>query len=224
MVWALPRSIATTKGITIVFFSSAYLDVSVQRVRLPYYGITYHYAGLPHSEISGSAVICTSPQLIAAYHVLLRLWEPRHPPYALAYFLTIKAYSKMTGLNLSPLRIAPLASFLYFRFFQYVNELYPFCCSGRQIRRESNPIFTYIVPPGWSFLQKNKGQWLQAIVSPALCTSICSVFFSSLKVTSFKHSGSLPDPFALHLYPLSFCTRSPAQSWTGDLYIISVAL
>ena len=40
MVWALPRSIATTKGITIVFFSSAYLDVSVQRVRLPYNGIT----------------------------------------------------------------------------------------------------------------------------------------------------------------------------------------
>ena len=39
MVWAIPRSIATTKGITIVFFSSAYLDVSVQRVRLPYNGI-----------------------------------------------------------------------------------------------------------------------------------------------------------------------------------------
>ena len=72
-VWAIPRSIATTKGITIVFFSSAYLDVSVQRVRLPYNGITYCYAGLPHSEICGLTVICTSPQLIAAYHVLLRL-------------------------------------------------------------------------------------------------------------------------------------------------------
>ena len=91
MVWAFPRSIATTKGITIVFFSSAYLDVSVQRVRLPYNGITYRYAGLPHSEIRGSAVICTSPRLIAAYHVLLRLREPRHPPYALAYFLTFRA-------------------------------------------------------------------------------------------------------------------------------------
>ena len=29
--------------------------------------------GLPHSEISGSKVICTSPKLIAAYHVLHRL-------------------------------------------------------------------------------------------------------------------------------------------------------
>ena len=42
--------------------------------------------GLPHSDIHGSMVICTSPQLFAAYHVLLRLREPRHPPFALAYF------------------------------------------------------------------------------------------------------------------------------------------
>ena len=32
MVWAVPASLATTKGITIVFFSSGYLDVSVPRV------------------------------------------------------------------------------------------------------------------------------------------------------------------------------------------------
>ena len=31
-VWATPRSLATTWGITIVFFSSGYLDVSVLRV------------------------------------------------------------------------------------------------------------------------------------------------------------------------------------------------
>ncbi len=32
LVWAIPLSIATTKGITIVFYSSGYLDVSVLRV------------------------------------------------------------------------------------------------------------------------------------------------------------------------------------------------
>ena len=32
MVWAVPISFATTKGITIVFFSSGYLDVSVHQV------------------------------------------------------------------------------------------------------------------------------------------------------------------------------------------------
>ena len=35
------------------------------------------------SEISGSEVVCTSPKLIAAYHVLHRFRTPRHPPYAL---------------------------------------------------------------------------------------------------------------------------------------------
>jgi hypothetical protein len=32
VVWAIPFSLATTQGITIVFFSSPYLDVSVQEV------------------------------------------------------------------------------------------------------------------------------------------------------------------------------------------------
>ncbi len=39
--------------------------------------------GLPHSEILGSKIVCISPRLIAAYHVLHRLLVPRHPPYAL---------------------------------------------------------------------------------------------------------------------------------------------
>ena len=37
----------------------------------------------PHSEICGSKLICSSPQLIAACHVLHRLPMPRHSPYAL---------------------------------------------------------------------------------------------------------------------------------------------
>ena len=40
-------------------------------------------AGFPHSEIDGSRDVCSSPSLIAAYHVLLRLHAPRHPPCAL---------------------------------------------------------------------------------------------------------------------------------------------
>lgn len=35
LVWASPRSLATTYGITIVLFSYGYLDVSVPRVRFP---------------------------------------------------------------------------------------------------------------------------------------------------------------------------------------------
>ena len=44
----------------------------------------YCSAGFPHSEISGSTVICTSPKLIAACHVLHRLLMPRHSPCALS--------------------------------------------------------------------------------------------------------------------------------------------
>ena len=39
--------------------------------------------GFPHSDICGLSVVRTSPQLFAAYYVLHRLIEPRHPPDAL---------------------------------------------------------------------------------------------------------------------------------------------
>ena len=70
------------------FSSSGYLDVSVHRVPSAWLCI-YHAvtgvlpAGFPHSEINGSLDICSSPSLIAAYHVFLRLLVPRHPPCAL---------------------------------------------------------------------------------------------------------------------------------------------
>ena len=73
MVWANPRSLATTNGITFVFSSSAYLDVSVQRVHSPYGVTCLQHAGLPHSDIHGSTLVCSSPWLFAAYHVLHRL-------------------------------------------------------------------------------------------------------------------------------------------------------
>ena len=89
------------------FFSSGYLDVSVPRVPL-YKLCIYLYIsmvfmdGFPHSDIGGSQNICFSPPLFAAYHVLLRLPVPRHPPCAL-FCLTISTYSVMSdGLfNLS---------------------------------------------------------------------------------------------------------------------------
>ena len=88
MVWALPRSLAATYGIDVSFSSSGYLDVSVPRVPLHtlWIGVWIHEVcscGFPHSDISGSMDICSSPKLIAAYHVFHRLLVPRHPPCAL---------------------------------------------------------------------------------------------------------------------------------------------
>ena len=88
MVWPLSISLAATLKIDFSFSSSGYLDVSVHRVPSAWLCI-YHAvtgvlpAGFPHSEINGSLDICSSPSLIAAYHVFLRLLVPRHPPCAL---------------------------------------------------------------------------------------------------------------------------------------------
>ena len=41
MVWPNPHSLATTSGISVDFFSSPYLDVSVQAVPLIYLFIQY---------------------------------------------------------------------------------------------------------------------------------------------------------------------------------------
>ena len=72
----------------VVFSSSGYLDVSVPRVPLHtlWIGVWIREGfsrGFPHSDICGSRDICSSPQLIAAYHVFHRLLVPRHPPCAL---------------------------------------------------------------------------------------------------------------------------------------------
>ena len=88
-VWALPRSLATTGGIIDLFSLPPGTKMfqfpgfaSVPRARI----ITLQVTGLSHSEISGSRAICAYPKLIAAYHVLHRLREPRHPPDALTCF------------------------------------------------------------------------------------------------------------------------------------------
>ena len=87
-VWPLSLSLAATNKIDVSFSSSGYLDVSVHRV--PFHtlwiGVWIHEVfscGFPHSDISGSLDICSSPKLFAAYHVFHRLLVPRHPPCAL---------------------------------------------------------------------------------------------------------------------------------------------
>ena len=87
-VWPPPLSLATTYGISVDFSSSPYLDVSVQAVpllTLCIYVKMIHLQciGLLHSDICGSFRACRSPQLFAAYRVLLRLLMPRHPSCAL---------------------------------------------------------------------------------------------------------------------------------------------
>ena len=99
-VWALPLSLAATRGVTVVFLSSDYLDVSVRRVG-NLIGLTgLQPVGFPHSDIRGSKAVRASPRLFAACRVLLRLREPRHPPCALRYLsrtAPVPPPSRLTG-------------------------------------------------------------------------------------------------------------------------------
>ena len=76
-------------------------------------------AGFPHSEICGSMDICSSPQLIAAYHVFLRLSVPRHPPCALIS-LIIKANFPCESCDLLGMSISSIFNRLIFFVCKYV--------------------------------------------------------------------------------------------------------
>jgi hypothetical protein len=78
--------------------------------------------GLPHSDIHGSIRICQSPRLFAAYHVLLRLPEPRHPPCALIHFLFAVRFHTEDRSSLQPglINTSVYCSIVF-------NELYLLC-------------------------------------------------------------------------------------------------
>ena len=137
-----PRSLATTSGISVDVFSSPYLDVSVQAVPFAYlFDSVYDTlaGGFPHSEISGSMLICSSPKLIAAYHVFHRLLMPRHSPCAL-FSLTLSDTHGCVSNRLTNKK-SPIIGSLISRIMQTHQEViykivfyYPliknsFCCS-----------------------------------------------------------------------------------------------
>ena len=100
--WPVPRSLATTDGISIDFFSSGYLDVSVLRVRfhilcIQIWIIFLRRLGSPIRTPPDQSLFADSPKIFAGYHVLHRLLLPRHPPYALNYFLVTLNNSKDTS-------------------------------------------------------------------------------------------------------------------------------
>ena len=79
--WCLragPRSLAATWGISVDFFSSGYLDVSVPLVRLLHLWIqckipTRRLVGFPIQRCPDHSSFASSPNLIAGFHVFHRL-------------------------------------------------------------------------------------------------------------------------------------------------------
>ena len=106
LVWPLPRSLATTSGISVDFSSSPYLDVSVQAVPFQLLWIhkrmtEYCSAGFPHSDILGSMAAFASPGLFVDRYVLHRLPMPRHSPCALISLTFVRIMCPLVLVNFS---------------------------------------------------------------------------------------------------------------------------
>ena len=103
-VWAVPLSLATTRRI--VSFPLGTKMFQFPRFPSPGYVFTRRCAGIPprgfpHSDISGSAVAHTLPELFAVYHVLHRQLAPRHPPCALSSLSSCDAENLILSRSLA---------------------------------------------------------------------------------------------------------------------------
>ena len=96
----------------------------------------FNILGFPIRTCTDQAVVCTSPYLFAAYHVLRRLQEPRHPPCALIRFhllskvfrlrlVSLQQNSKLTPNIPKPLHSRHLSTFYFSP--SLVNELFNLC-------------------------------------------------------------------------------------------------
>ena len=113
--------------------------------------------GLPHSDISGSMLVCSSPKLFAAYHVLLRLLTPRHPSCALSS-LTTKKQSLKNCLPVSQHKLLTFADIyislnIIFFLQNFLQDIFFNCQSSTAILLTSQSAFHCIplISQGKSF-------------------------------------------------------------------------
>ena len=160
MVWALPVSLATTQGIIIIFFSSGYLDVSVPRVgSLLLECHTFSVTGCPIRKSRDISLVCSSPWLIAAYHVLHRLLESRHPPYALNCFKKFTNPSRFLPCLSVPLLLQAASPTLHFRYNEtsapYINLLLLYITILFRSADSSYSLYYYLVYYNFPNMSKN---------------------------------------------------------------------
>ena len=97
----------------------------------------YCSAGFPHSEICGSKLMCSSPQLIAACRVLHRLLMPRHSPCALISLTLVESVlpDSINIMNYAGLRdcqfwlIVISLPFTRTTFAILLNQFHNICCN-----------------------------------------------------------------------------------------------
>ena len=90
----------------------------------------FNVPGCPIRKSSDITLVCSSPKLIAAYHVLHRLSDPRHPPYALNCFKNLRYILCESPHGINLLLVLQLI------ISQYVKELNQ--CANMQMCRCAN--------------------------------------------------------------------------------------
>ena len=104
----------------------------------------YCLCGFPHSEISGSMLICSSPKLIAACRVLHRLLMPRHSPCALISLTYLVLELTSSHLELCRLNRSCLTK-LYLPLIKKVSTFAIFKCDVHSCTsRPLLPCFSYM--------------------------------------------------------------------------------
>ena len=158
--------------------------------------------GLPHSDIHGSMVICTSPQLFAAYHVLRRLREPRHPPFALAYFFFLDIINILAE---NVLIIFSSSLLLLYNFF-LIRHIYIIHAETKRLLSCDRKMFLlYVVN---SRLKKFFCCLLQGIILSSQITNIyLTLYFSLVAICQWPLSSLRIPPDWLLCIP----TRAPSR-------------
>ena len=109
-VWAVPRSLATTDGITACFLFLRVLrcftspGLPRRAMNLPYVTAVLPAVGFPIRTSTDQSLVGGSPWLFAATHVLHRLLEPRHPPHTLSSLVTLNSDLPSLAARATPSR------------------------------------------------------------------------------------------------------------------------
>ena len=144
------------------------------------------HGGFPHSEITGSQLICSSPMLFAAYRVLLRQSVPGHPPCALISLifyrrnLLVGSVRRLRFKCCRPFARSADSSFLVVCFSQRLS-LIAFLCSFQGANRS---LALRVKPEARSF--KTIQSLLKNVRSVSVCRSFSDSGFRLLAVLHFS--------------------------------------
>ena len=138
-VWAVPLSLATTWGITVVFSSSGYLDVSVLRVSFhaPMYSVRDDRSSTCRVAPFGNSRINARLQLPATYRSLSRPSSPIHAK-ASSIRPSLLKLCHFTWHEPSPLYNALVNSILYI-YSRYAFACIPFALRNNHHIKEHSP-------------------------------------------------------------------------------------